>query len=220
MTPWPCRAALSGLALLLTLCGTVSAATYTDSRDDQQYATFVSTGDTTNGKKLEWTGENLRYALTGSRCYGGRDRNCEQFGRLYSYDQADSVCNRDDGWHLPSDADWLSLERANGMGPADLAKSGYKEVRGKGIGDKLKDGPFRALPAGYSKGSKKRRYDALNDRTYWWSSTKEDDGKVIRRRVNWVRHATKYPDISTIGRFANPTGSFHISVRCVRDAPQ
>lgn len=176
-----------------------------DPRDDQVYAT------TTIGK-LEWTAENMRYALTGSRCYGGRESNCQQYGRLYSYDQSEDVCPP--GWRLPSDDDFLALEKSLGMSSRDLDILKYTAVRGKGIGDKLKDpSGFHAQPAGYW--NKKRRYQALGDRTYYWTSTELKDGYVVRRRINWVADRKRYPDITTVARFQNPTGSFHISVRCV-----
>ena len=197
----------STAAVTLRGSTTTTVGKLVDSRDDQVYRTVVLGG-------LEWTAENMRYTLTGSRCYAGEEKNCITYGRLYSYDQSDSVCPP--GWRLPSDGDWLTLEKSLGMPQADLELLKYTAIRGRGIGDKLKDPErFHALPAGYW--NKKRKYMARGDRTYWWTSTELKDGYVVRRRVNWIADRKKYPDTSTIGRFQNPTGSFHISVRCLRE---
>ena len=71
-----------------------------------------------------------------------------------------------DGWHLPSDEEWIQLEMNLGMSLSDAYVYGF---RGTGIGDKLKateewymegngtnESGFTALPGGY------RNYDGGN----------------------------------------------------------
>ena len=119
----------------------------------------------------------------------GKDMNCATYGRLYTFETALLACNEKERWRLPSDEDWMQLERGIGMPDSDMQIKAYTRTRGRGMGTKLKEGLFKALPAGYW--NRRRKYDGFGDRTYWWSSTEGDTGKVIRRRVNWVVHTTK-----------------------------
>ena len=93
-----------------------------------------------------WMAENLNYATTtGSWCYDEVAANCAQYGRLYNYSTASTICPK--GWHLPDTTAWNILE----------AKVGGKAI----AGTKLKANStlwstntgtdnfgFSALPAG------------------------------------------------------------------------
>jgi uncharacterized protein (TIGR02145 family) len=90
------------------------------------------------------------------------------------------------------------------MATDQLEIEGYAAIRGVNEGATLKDPQgFAATMAGFRTGAS---YDALGDRTYFWTASTRG-GDVWRRRV-----AAATP---TIFRFTNPPGSFAISVRCV-----
>jgi uncharacterized protein (TIGR02145 family) len=166
---------------------------YVDPRDGQTYATMKLGGKT-------WLARNLSFASAGSYCYGDDPRNCAKDGRLYLFTSARTACPP--SWHLSSDDDWKTLEAGLGMPANQLGLEGYSTVRGRTEGTTFKAG---AHMAGYrADGS----YDALGDRTYYWTSTTRG-GDVWRRRVAVQE--------STIFRFTNPPGAFAISVRCVKD---
>jgi len=90
--------------------------TFTDIRDGKTYR-WVQIGSQT------WMAENLGYATAaGSWCYEEDERQCDTYGRLYDWPTALSVCP--DGWHLPSDEEWTTLEAALGREPGRQLKVG------------------------------------------------------------------------------------------------
>ena len=54
-----------------------------------------------------WMAENLNYETLNSWCYENLQRNCNKYGRLYTWAAASTACPS--GWHLPSVAEWEIL---------------------------------------------------------------------------------------------------------------
>ena len=174
--------------------GSVVANAFVDPRDGQSYPTM------TLGTKT-WLARNLNFAIAGSSfCYGDDPASCASDGRLYLFTAAKTACAH--GWHLGSDAEWKSMESALGMAASQLDLEGYSTIRGHAEGTAFKGA---ARMAGFRTGTD---YEALGDRTYFWTSTTRDSD-VWRRRVAVGE--------TTIFRFTNPPQGFAISVRCVKD---
>ena len=128
-----------------------TSGTIIDNRDDKTYNTIKI------GQQW-WMAENLNFETTsGSMCYGDDPENCENYGRLYNWMTAVTVCP--DGWHLPSDSEWKQLEQTLGMSSDDLDAMSQRES-GQ-VGKKLKSttgwelngngnnsSKFNALPTG------------------------------------------------------------------------
>ena len=116
--------------------------TFTDERDNHEYK-WVRIGNQI------WMAENLAYAPTvcgstgncGIYVYdyqgtGNYGENYGLYGCLYDWETAQKVCP--DGWHLPSDEEWMELEQFLGMPEKELDKGG---IRGEdaNVGGKLKE---------------------------------------------------------------------------------
>jgi uncharacterized protein (TIGR02145 family) len=87
-----------------------------DTRDGQVYATTIIGMQT-------WMAENLNFEpASGSFCYNDSIKNCDTYGRLYTWAAAmggapssstpsgvQGVCP--EGWHVPSDVEWEKLAK-------------------------------------------------------------------------------------------------------------
>ena len=77
-----------------------NAKTLLDARDEKEYITMVV-------GNAEWMAENLNYEMANSFCYNDSVENCNEYGRLYTWEASMEACP--DGWHLPSSSEWYSL---------------------------------------------------------------------------------------------------------------
>ena len=84
--------------------------TLIDERDGQEYPLLQIGG-------LLWMAQNLNYASPHSECYEGQDSLCQQYGRMYDYEESRKICPGH--WRLPSPKDWKQLKKAVGSGSAD-----------------------------------------------------------------------------------------------------
>jgi uncharacterized protein (TIGR02145 family) len=151
----------------------------TDVRDGKTYETVVIGTQT-------WMAKNLDFETpAGSKCYNDNTINCVLYGRLYNWDAAMTACP--DGWHLPSDMEWVVLEEFIG-GEVEAA---WKKLRATTYGSGTDDYGFSAIPSGGSIGN-------------WWSSTESNTS---------VTHAY---DRTAGGGIYTESKSNAYSVRCVK----
>lgn len=71
-----------------------------DDRDGKEYKTIPIGNDI-------WMAENINYEIENSFCYNDSSIYCADYGRLYNWDAARTVCPK--GWHLPSKEEWEPL---------------------------------------------------------------------------------------------------------------
>ena len=123
-----------------------------------------------------WFAENLRYNAEGS-WYNSNNPN-EKYGRLYDWQTSLTACP--DGWHLPNDAEWNTLEIALGMATTDTSVLQYRGFHGTNmksqtgwINDSNGDNSsgFNAFPTGYYYSGQFRN---LGKSTGFWTTTPYD----------------------------------------------
>lgn len=148
-------------------------------------------------RKQTWMAENMRMRLENSSCYDNDKKNCEKFGRLYSWDDAKRICPT--GWSLPKKFDyeilmgvdydklkstsgWSTIDNANGNGTDN-----YK---------------FSVFPGGYYTGI----FSDIGKNAYFWTSTPRSDGYAWY--LEFGRNSMK---------FASNSNSVKMSVRCIKN---
>ena len=163
----------------------------------------------------EWvgliTGAYEVYPLNSTGNVSTCEGDCaEVYGNLYNWfavDDERGICP--EGWHMPSDGEFVVLEEHLGMnvacqlaGNSDLWLDGYLE-------DHFKFGTsgFTALPGGfiYSVG-----IQGLSTNGYFWSSTGSTEGGAIA--VNRSLHYN-----TTYVTRGNEHGYYGCSIRCLKD---
>jgi uncharacterized protein (TIGR02145 family) len=167
-----------------------------DYRDGQKYQT-VQIGDQC------WMAENLNVGIRidgienqsnngviEKYCYDNTEANCDIYGGLYQWDEmmqyvteegVQGICPPAGGWHLPTDAEWCTLEQT--VDPTITCSS--TDWRGIDGGGKLKEAGtnhwgapntdatnssgFTALPGGYRQVDK--TFYNITGGSFLWSSS-------------------------------------------------
>jgi uncharacterized protein (TIGR02145 family) len=190
--------------------------TFTDDRDGKTYKT-VQIGNQV------WMAENLNYETSsGSWIYNNNSSNSSRYGRLYNWETARKACP--DGWHLPSNEEWLVLVNYlisngynyDGSTPEDKTAKSLAATSGwKGsskTGDIGKDQHcnnstgFTALPGGFFGGGGFIGEGAF---AYFWSSTEYQSYDATCLFLS--------NDRNSLGTYAFGKKLTGLSVRCVKD---
>jgi len=182
-------------------------------RDGNLYP-IIKIGDQT------WMKENLRVTHSpegdpiDSYCYNDNEGNASIYGRLYTWDvamngsvveSAQGICP--DGFHIPSDNEWIELEMYLGM--AEEVARMENIWRGTDEGAKLRVGGSSGYDVLYSgRRSSSGTYSLLDQYEYVWTST--EYGDYAWRRCLRV-------DANNIGRWNTFPKSYGFSVRCLKD---
>ena len=153
---------------------------FTDARDGHIYKAVCIGGQ-------NWMAENLAFNAAGSKCYGDDPNNCNIYGRLYDWNTlmqgssasssspsgVQGVCPK--GWHLPSQAEWVTL--INSLGGANVAGSALRSTSSlwttPNTGATNSSG-FSALPSGefsFSSQGIAQGFNSLGNFGFWWTST-------------------------------------------------
>ena len=193
-----------------------SGANLKDSRDGQTYKTV------TIGSQI-WMAENLNYETANSSCFNSDPRNCEIYGRLYSWAAAvgkkeencgygatceltgpvKGVCPS--GWHLPTKTEFEILLSAVGdwyMAAPELKYTDGWNHNGNGTNTY----GFAALPAGYRYVN--GHFLDLGNMAMFWTSVEESSYWAYCMSVHFSdSHVT----------LASESKSDGFSVRCVKD---
>ena len=166
------RIFIGSILLLCVACSNND--TFIDKRDGQKYKT-IQIGDQV------WIAENLNYEIENSWCNDDDPANCEVYGRLYNWEAAIEACP--DGWHLPTDGEWIIL-RDYLEGPYDtggkMKEAGQSHWAYTENGVTNESG-FTGLPGGYRLDD--GNFGSPGDFGYWWSATEIDDLNAFSRTL-------------------------------------
>lgn len=159
---------------------------FTDPRDGKTYRT--------NELRFQpWMLENMNYENPGSFCYDNDERNCQKFGRLYTWDAAQKACP--EGWHLPTAEEWQDLV-SNG----ETINNDREYWRGFDVLE------FPAAVGGFK--NTKGKYELLGIRADFWSSTEMNSQRAFYWFWSNSKHKMGNSDYTKTGA---------MSVRCVSD---
>jgi uncharacterized protein (TIGR02145 family) len=219
------------LALLLAACEKdpfdANSGTFTDKRDGHEYL-WVKIGEQI------WMAENLAYVpyacAPDSQCgiwvygyYGEGSfyENYTTYGCLYDWETAMEVCP--EGWRLPSDEEWMELERFLGMEEDELKDETDRGVD-ENIAEKLKstdssfwgenvktnESGFSAIPGGrrdiwHTTGD--YHFRSIGKSAVFWTRTEDDN---ISRAIN-----RNIIDLSIERESCSKEAGF--SIRCIRN---
>ena len=144
--------------------------------------------------------------------YNNDSLHADDYGALYNWYvvESDKLCP--EGWHVPSDEEWIALETV--LGGATSAGGLLKE---EGTAhwktpntDAVNSHGFGALPGGYR--SYNGTFNLMRTSAYWWSTSQKNwygsSSKVVYRYV-------LYNERALFRHIAEKTNGF--SVRCVED---
>lgn len=196
------------LCILVSVLFIACSESFTDPRDGRSYDVVKIGG-------LTWFAENLNFVTEGSVCPEGDNRNCDRYGRLYTWDDARISCP--EGWRLPDSADFATLvEQAGGAAEAGEKLKSTSGWFKKGNGSDAFG--FNALPAGYRGAVYEGEggalvggaYDGIGGYAYFWSATATPDDLAYYLFLDFSSKAASMN--------AFPKGDFR-SVRCVKAAP-
>lgn len=185
-----------------------------DSRDNQAYKA-VKIG------KYIWMAQNLNYPTANSLCYDNSEANCKEYGRLYDYEEALTVCPA--GTHLPSMDEFNDLyETVHGRDSKKgiIDDKSWKYTKGSN------EYGFSAKPAGSGSKTKRTGLDALlkkdkydfdfrdlGESTFFWSKDKARNGHDVQCMYLGSSPYREYDHIS-LDRCDTDRNR---SVRCVKD---
>ena len=206
--------------------------TFTDPRDGRTYKIIAVGDDVWFAENLAWLpsvsqpakgsfSEKHYYVngYSGSQVQNARQSaNYQKYGALYNFAAASAACPP--GWRLPTDEEWMEMERTIGIPAVELGKQG---ARGENQGAALKAdygwpdngtnvSGFSALPAGYcwpgnySEDAESPAVFGTNLASFWTASSKDDDEALFRSLISGV---------DGVVRGSHPK-CFGMSVRCIR----
>jgi uncharacterized protein (TIGR02145 family) len=165
-------------------------------------------GPTLSSKRMadgkQWTTQNLNVRTAQSYCYEDAERNCREYGRLYTWESAQRGCQSlGDGWRLPTDDEWRELAKHYGGLLEDSAEGAKATYRALVIGG---TSGFNAVFAG-SRGPD-GAYERMTAHGFYWTAS--GTGSTSAAFYNFGKGG------QALSRHAQGQRQMAVSVRCIR----
>ncbi len=168
----PIRVSVLLLGLSIAFGLVIASVERLSAQNRKASATTYSSKLMADGK--QWTTHNLNVKTVPSYCYEDAEPNCRRYGRLYTWESAQQVCQSlGDGWRLPSDDEWRQMAKHYGGISAD------SEDKGKAAYKALSDGGnsgFNALLGGGR--SDDGQYARREAHGFYWTASETDGGSA------------------------------------------
>ena len=196
---------VSAVAIALTLAcgfGAGASATQRSPKDQDVAATIASSKRMADGK--DWTSANLNVNTPSSYCYDAAEVNCRRYGRLYTWESAQRVCQSlGEEWRLPTDQEWRQLAKHYGRlgnDSPDQGKAAYTALLSGGT-----SGLNVVLGGNRSPGG---QFDRLEAHGMYWTASENDP--MTAPFYNFAKGSQ--------GLYRQPQGQkqMAVSVRCIR----
>jgi len=184
------------------VCASVSLAGRS-AQDQTASGTMPSSKRMADGK--QWTIQNLNANIVPSYCYEDAERNCHQYGRLYTWDAAVRGCEAlGDGWRLPTNDEWRQLAKHYGGVRDD------SDDKGNAAYEALSSGGGSGFNALFGGGrSDDGQYARLEAHGLFWTASQTGAASA------WLYNFGKGG--SSLNRHSDSSKLRAFSVRCVRE---
>jgi len=161
------RVAVIALNIVFGIVG--GACSTNRSAKDQNVSGMISSRRMADGK--EWTTANLNVNASPSYCYDDAEPNCRRYGRLYTWESAQRVCQSlGDGWRLPTDDDWRQMAKRYGGVSDDSAD------KGKAAFTALLSGGTSGFNAVLGGNRLDGQYARLEAHGFYWTASDNEQG--------------------------------------------
>lgn len=141
-----------------------------------------------------------------------------EFGRLYNwYSVVDARGLCPNGWHAPSDSEWMMMEMALGMSEELVTEEGFRGSQGNDMksdfGWSLNDGFNGSNTSGFSgfsgglRAQSTGQFSNVGTEGYWWSTTINQSQAWVRGLETWSNRVIRQDLDPRLG----------LSVRCVQN---
>ena len=186
----------------ITLAQTPTASLDRPAAQPQSSGTTYPSTRLADGK--QWTTRNLNVTTAESYCYEDAERNCRQYGRLYTWEAARRGCQSlGDGWRLPTDDEWRQMAKHYGgllEDSGDGAKATYRALMIGGTSG------FNAVFGGSRVAG---RYERLEAHGLYWTAS--ESGSAIAPFYNFGKGG------QALSRHAQGQKQMAVSVRCITE---
>ena len=199
----PIRVFAVSIALSMAFWSVSASLERLSAQDQKTSGTMYSSKRMADGK--QWTTHNLNVNIVPSYCYQDAERNCRQFGRLYTWESARRGCQSlGDGWRLPTNDEWRQLAKHYGglrEESDDRGKAAYEALLiGGGSG-------FNAVLGGGR--SDDGQYARLAAHGFYWTASESEPGSA------WLYNFGQGGQ--SLNRHSDGKKQMAISVRCVSE---
>jgi uncharacterized protein (TIGR02145 family) len=184
-------------------CGSVGGAGSQRPAKQQNSSGTISTSKRMSDGK-QWTTANLDVNASPSYCYDDDESNCRRYGRLYTWESAQRVCQSlGGGWRLPTDDEWRQMAKGYGGVSDDSAD------KGKAAFTALMSGGTSGFNAVLGGNRSDGQYARLEAHGFYWTASENDPGNAPF--YNFGQNG------KALHRQPDGDKRMAISVRCVRE---